>query len=230
MRKLGILGGMSYESTQIYYQLINQEINRKLKKSHSAELVMYSFDYDELEKLLEKGLWELIEKRLIEEGLKLKSIGAEGLILCANTMHQVANQVEKEVGIPLVSIVKETYREVKQMNLKRVGLIGTLYTMHSGMYQNYFSAHGIEVIEPSVDEKQLIHDVIYKELIVGVYPENSRKRIVDIIESMNVEGIILGCTELPLLILDKHLNIHRFDTLSIHAKAAAKWMLEGIES
>lgn len=228
MKKLGLLGGMSYESTQIYYQIINQEINRKLKKSHSAELIIYSFDYDELEQLLEAGRWDLIEKRLIEEGLKLKSIGAKGLLLCANTMHQVAEYVEKEVGLPLISIIKETYNAVKQKDLTRVGLIGTLYTMKSGMYQRYFKDQGIQIVEPSFEDQQFVHHVIYKELIVGIYREESRDRILKIIESMHVEGIILGCTELPLLILDKDLSIHRFDTMDIHAKKAAAWMLEGI--
>lgn len=230
MNKLGLLGGMSYESTQIYYRIINQEINKKLKKSHSAELVMYSFDYRELEVLLEQNRWDLIEKRLIEEGLKLKSIGAKGLILCANTVHQVQDQVESGVGLPLISIVKETYEAVRSKNIQKVGLIGTLYTMKSGMYQSYFKEHGLEVVLPSIEDQRFIHHVIYQELVVGIYHEESRKRIIHIIESMHVDGIILGCTELPLLILDKHLHIHRFDTMDIHAKAAAKWMLEGVKS
>lgn len=227
MYKLGILGGMSYESTQVYYQIINQEINKKLKKSHSAELVMYSFDYDEIEELLIKDRWDLIKNRLVEEGLKLKLIGAKGLILCANTVHIVADFVEKEVGLPLIHIVKETYQAVQNQSLKKVGLIGTSYTMKSGIYHNYFKDRGIEVVVPKEEDQNLIHDVIYQELIVGKYSDLSRNKILDIIKRMDVEGIILGCTELPLLILDKDLAISRFDTMEIHAKAAANWMIKG---
>ena len=153
MKCLGMIGGMSYESTKVYYELINQEINRKLKKSHSAEIVMYSFDYDILEKWLEENRWDLIENRLIKESLKLKSIGAEGIILCANTMHQVANQVEESVGLPLIHIVKSTFQCVNQKKLTKVGLIGTIYTIQSDMYHSYFKSHGIEIITTSLDNQ-----------------------------------------------------------------------------
>lgn len=225
MKCLGMIGGMSYESTKVYYELINQEINRKLKKSHSAEIVMYSFDYDILEKWLEENRWDLIENRLIKETLKLKSIGAEGIILCANTMHQVANQVEESVGLPLIHIVKSTFQCVNQKKLTKVGLIGTIYTMQSDMYHSYFKSHGIEIITPSLDNQKIIHHIIYKELIIGKLSEESREKILQIIKSLEVEGIILGCTELPLLIKEEHLSIHRFDTMEIHAKSAVKFML-----
>lgn len=227
MYKLGILGGMSYESTQVYYRIINQEINKKLKKSHSAELVMYSFDYDEIEEFLKNNRWDLIKNRLVEEGLKLKLIGAKGLILCANTVHLVAEHIEKEIGLPLIHIVKETYKAVKEKNVTKVGLIGTSYTMKSGMYQKYFKDRDIEVVIPEENDQDYIHQVIYQELIIGKYNTESRNKIIEIINHLNVEGIILGCTELPLLISEKDLSIARFDTMDIHAKAAAHWMLEG---
>ena len=227
MYKLGILGGMSYESTQVYYRIVNQEINHILHQSHSAELVMYSFDYNEIEVLLKENRWDLIKNLLVDEGSKLKLIGAKGLILCANTVHIVADYVEKEVGLPLIHIVKETFHVVLSQGLKKVGLIGTSYTMNSGIYQNYFIERGIEVVIPNEKDQKLIHDVIYQELIVGQYSDLSRNKILDIINRMNVQGIILGCTELPLLILDKDLKISRFDTMEIHAKAAANWMIKG---
>lgn len=226
MKRLGMLGGMSYESTQTYYQIINQEINRRLKKSHSAELVIYSFDYAELERLLEKNDWNNITNRLVEEALKLKMIGAKAFMMCANTMHHVAFEVEKQVGLPLIHIVKETYHAVQKAHITKVGLIGTMYTMQSEMYPHYFLERGIEVITPQLKDQQIIHDIIYKELIVGIFKKESREKILEIIASLGVEGIILGCTELPLLILDEHLDIYRFDTLAIHAKAAANFMLE----
>jgi aspartate racemase len=225
MKKLGMLGGMSYESTAVYYQLINHEINKQLKSSHSAEIIMYSFDYDELEKRLEKHLWQEIEDRMVEEAYKLISVGAECIMLCANTIHQIAPGLEKKISVPLIHIVKETYKEVKKMNLKKVGLIGTKYTMESTMYPSYFNEHGIEVIVPDQHDQQVIHDIIYKELIIGNFNDESRQKILHIIDHMHVDGIILGCTELPMLIKKEHLPIHRFDTMEIHAKAAAKWML-----
>lgn len=225
MKKLGMLGGMSYESTAVYYQLINQEVNRRLKASHSAEIIMYSFDYDELEKRLEKHLWQEIEDRMVEEANKLILAGAEGMMLCANTIHQIAPGLEKRMSVPLIHIVKETYKEVKKINLQKVGLIGTKYTMESTMYPSYFNEHGIAVTVPNECDQQMIHDIIYKELIIGKFDEFSRQKILQIIDNMHVDGIILGCTELPILIKKEHLQIHRFDTMEIHAKAAAKWML-----
>ena len=225
MKTLAMLGGMSYESTTHYYQIINEEINRHLKGSHSAKLLMYSFDYNELEKKLEKGLWNDIKERLIDEAKKLKSIGAEGLILCANTMHIVARDVEKEVGMPLIHIAEETMKIIKEKNLKKVGLIGTSYTMKSRLYDDYANQFKIELVKPNPLDQDVIHQVIYTELIVGMMRDESREKIIKIIDEMQVEGIILGCTELPLLIRKEDLNIERFDTLEIHAKQAALWML-----
>ncbi|HCZ23997.1 MAG TPA: aspartate racemase [Acholeplasmataceae bacterium] len=225
MKTLAMLGGMSYESTTHYYQIINEEINKHLKGSHSAKILMYSFDYSELEKRLEKGQWDQIKERLIDEAKKLKSIGAEGFILCANTMHIVAHDVEKEVGIPLIHIAEETMKIIKEKNLKKVGLIGTSYTMKSHLYDDYANQFNIELVKPNDHDQDVIHRVIYNELIVGVMRDESRRKIVQIIDEMHVEGIILGCTELPFLIKKEDLKIERLDTLEIHAKQAALWMI-----
>lgn len=226
MKRIGLIGGMSYESTQIYYRIINEEINRALKKSHSADLVMSSFDYQELKEYMEGHRWDLVEERLYEEGNHLKMIGAKGLVLCANTVHIVALQLEKRWDIPLIHIAKCVRDEVEQSDLKKVLLLGTQYTMQSDIYQTLFKEKGIEVITPSLKDQLYIHQCIYNELIVGDFRLESRHKIVEIIHKMSVQGVILGCTELPLLIKDEHLSIKRLDTLFIHAKAIAKWMLK----
>jgi aspartate racemase len=227
MKTLGILGGMSYESTLTYYQLINRGINKRLKGSHSASIYMYSFDYQELDSALQNKDWAYISNRLIEEGLKLKQVGAEGLMLCANTTHLVADQVKEKVQLPLIHIADETAKFIQTKGLKCVGLIGTRYTMESDMYPSRLSHYGIEVVLPHAKDQEIIHHIIYHELIVGQFKDNSRQQILDIIHKMNVKGIILGCTELPLLIREEDLMIHRFDTLHIHAEAAIEFMLKG---
>jgi aspartate racemase len=225
MKTLAMLGGMSYESTLTYYQVINEVINQKMGGSHSAKIIMYSFDYAELESLLEKGEWQRIEDRLTEEALKLKACGADGFLLCANTMHLVADKVEKRVGLPLIHIAKETIKEVKAKGIQNVGLLGTMYTMQSDLYDKLAKAENITIVKPSPEQQMKIHDVIYKELIVGKMHDQSRRDLLAIIDSLEVDGVILGCTELPLLIREKDLDIARFDTLYLHAKKAALWML-----
>lgn len=227
MKILGMLGGMSYESTLTYYQYINQGIQHRLKSSHSAKIYMYSFDYQELDDALHRHDWITIKKRLIEESLKLKNAGAQGLMLCANTTHLVADEVEKHVGLPLIHIADETAKVVKSLHLKRVGLIGTRYTMESDLYPSRLKQQGIDVIVPNPKDQETIHHIIYHELIRGQWHDSSRQKILTIIDNMHVEGVILGCTELPLLIRPEDLWIHRFDTLKIHAEAAVDWMLQG---
>jgi aspartate racemase len=211
----------------IYYQLINQGINQRLKKSHSAQIYMYSFDYDELENALEHQDWDYMAKRLIEEGLKLKSSGAKGLMLCANTTHIVADRIKKEVQLPLIHIADETAKVIQSLGFTRVGLIGTRYTMESDLYPSRLRPFGIDVVVPTLEDQNMIHHIIYRELIVGIYDQKSRDKIVSMIEKMHVQGIILGCTELPLLIRKEDLSIHRLDTLDIHSRAAVNFMLDG---
>ena len=228
MKVLGLLGGMSYESTETYYRLINEGVQKKLGGSHSAELYIYSFDYKELEVLLEKNDWLTITSLLSEQGQRLKKAGAEGIMLLANTMHIVADQVEKGVGLPLIHIVKSTMEKVIQKGLTRVLLIGTRYTMESPLYPETFESQGIEVKTPNTEEQAIIHNIIYQELIRGTFSDQSRKEILKIIQSyqnQGIEGVILGCTELPLLIRLNDVSIHRFDTMEIHAQRAVDWIL-----
>lgn len=224
MRTLGMLGGMSYESTTVYYDLINKFVNQAKGLSHSAKILMYSFDYQELEILLETSAWDELTMKMIDAGLKLKSIGAEGLILCANTMHIIAEDVETSVGLPLIHIAKETLNEAKIRGYKKVGLLGTRYTMTSSIYDQ----EDIEVIKPTDQEMTVIHEIIYQELIVGKYLSSSLEKAKNVIKHLKehgAEAIVLGCTELPLLIKPEHIDLPILNTLYIHAKAAANFIL-----
>lgn len=224
MRTLGMLGGMSYESTTVYYDLINRFVNQAKGLSHSANIIMFSFDYQELEELLEQSAWDRLADKMIDAGLKLKSIGAEGLILCANTMHIIADKVEKSVGLPLIHIAKETLNEAKKQGFKTLGLLGTRYTMTSSIYDQ----EEMRIIRPSRDEMTRIHEIIYKELIVGTYRSSSldqAKNVIRHLKSQGADAIILGCTELPLLIKPEHVDLPILNTLHIHAKAAADFII-----
>ncbi|RJX26703.1 MAG: amino acid racemase [Acholeplasma sp.] len=227
MKTLGMLGGMSYESTTVYYDLINKFVNQALGFSHSAKILMVSFDYQELEILLEKSAWKELTIKMIDQGLKLKSIGADGLILCANTMHIIAEDVQKSVGLPLIHIAKETLHEAKIRGYKKVGLLGTRYTMTSSIYDQ----EDIEVIKPTDQEMTVIHEIIYQELIVGKYLSSSlekAKTVIKHLKERGAEAIVLGCTELPLLIKPEDIDLPILNTLYIHARAAANFVVSNV--
>jgi len=230
MKTIGLLGGMSYESTLEYYRLINQGIQRAMGGSHSAQILLYSFDYRELEVLLEKDHWQQIEDRLTEEGHKLKEAGADMIALCANTVHIVAKNVEKRVGLPLIHIAEATADKAIDKGLKKVLLLGTIYTMGSTMYKDIFKQKNIELITPSLRDQAFIHRVIYHELIRGIFNEGSRIKFLEIIhkieEESTIDGVILGCTEIPLLIEQKHIELPLLNTLEIHVEKMIEALLK----
>jgi aspartate racemase len=228
MKTIGLLGGMSWESTLEYYRLINEQIKSHYGGSHSARLLMYSFDYDELEQLLNRNDWNKILDLLVEYGLKLKNAGAEYLVLCANTMHIVADQVEQKVGLPLIHIGKATLDDVLKKDIKKVALLGTKYTMQSHIYPELFNQHSIEIMTPTTEEQDMIHHVIYKELILGVFSEQSKHEFLNIIKrlkSAGAQGVILGCTEIPLLIKQSDVDCPVFNTLNSHVNHIVKKMV-----
>lgn len=233
MKTIGLLGGMSWESTLEYYRLINMEVKQRLGGSHSASILMYSFDYHQLEKLLEQNRWDEIAQLLIRQAKKLKDAGAEILLICANTMHIVADQVEQESGLPLIHIVKSTLEDAQKRHIHRVALLGTMYTMESPIYPHLFSKGGIEVILPSKREMAMIHRTIYQELILGNFNETSRHRFLDVIHDLRnkgAEAVILGCTEIPLLIHDEHLpGFPVLNTMQIHARSAVDAALRDLD-
>jgi aspartate racemase len=187
---------------------------------------MYSFDYAELEVMLEQNAWELIVERLIFEGLKLKQAGAQLLVLCANTMHLVADEVERGVGLPLVHIAKATRSAVLSHHIKKVLLLGTSYTMGSTLYPSLFLESGIDLIVPNLRDQGFIHRTIYQELIRGIYLEEKREKFLKIMDEAKkdqaIEGVILGCTEIPLLVQQKDTDIPLFNTLHLHVDAIVK--------
>lgn len=228
MKTIGLLGGMSYESTTAYYQLINRQVQEQLGGSHSAKLLLYSFDYHELEMLLNEQKWDQISMMLVKQGKKLKRAGAEMLVLCANTMHIIAEQVEEQVGLPIIHIAKATAEAIKEENIHRILLMGTTYTMQSNMYPHILDTYNIQTVIPDGFEQAFIHQTIYEELIKGVYKESKKSAFIDMIEKyglLGVQGVILGCTEIPLLIKKEDVTLKRFDTLDIHVKAIVKAML-----
>lgn len=225
MKTIGLLGGMSWESTLIYYKLLNQAVKEKLKGSHSAKIIMYSFDYAELEALLNQNAWQDIYQILLDKSQKLIDQGADLIVLCANTMHIIAKRLAAEIRVPLIQITEATAEKVVERKLKKVALIGTKYTMQSTIYQAAFEHTLVEVFIPNLETQDMIHHTIYNELIKGVFLKERRDQFIEMINQLakqGVEGVIMGCTEIPLLIQEKDVSIPLFDTLSIHVDAIIK--------
>ncbi len=229
MKKIGLLGGMSWESSLEYYKILNELVKSKLGGSHSADCLLYSFDFHEIEVLQNKGNWKSLTKLMVDEAINLKNAGAEFIIICTNTMHLMAPNIEEKTGLKVIHIADATGDEVVKRNVKKVLLLGTKFTMEGTFYKERLENKGIQVLIPDVPDRQIIHDIIYNELILGILNPESKQIYINIIEKMKdkgVEGVILGCTEIPLLIKDKDVSVEVFDTTEIHAKAAIEYALK----
>jgi len=230
MKTIGLLGGMSWESTLTYYSLINQGVRDQLGGLHSAELVLYSVEFAEIEKLQNAGLWEEAGRLLVTAAKKIESAGARALLICTNTMHKVAPQVEAAIDIPLLHIADATGRIIVGKGMKKVGLLGTRFTMEEDFYKGRLTEKfGIEVIIPSPEERDLVHRVIYDELCCGKIKETSKNAYVDIVNNLGRQGaeaVILGCTEISLLIKEQDASLPLLDTTAIHAREAVRFALE----
>lgn len=217
MRTIGLLGGMSWESTASYYKEINEGVKEILGGLHSAKICLYSVDFDEIEKLQHDGCWDETGKILSKAAQSVEAGGADFLLICTNTMHKVAEEVQSSISIPLVHIAD---------GIQRVGLLGTKFTMEQGFYKNRVSEnYGIEVIVPNNEEQNIVHEVIYSELCLGKINNDSREKYLEIISnlySQGAEAIILGCTEIALLVQQQHTNVPLYDTTQIHAAQAVK--------
>ncbi|WDF56740.1 aspartate/glutamate racemase family protein [Mucilaginibacter sp. KACC 22063] len=224
MKTIGLIGGMSWESTVLYYQLINRMVNYKLGASHSAKLVMYSVDFEELAKLQRADRWDQAADMMVEAARNLQNAGADMVLICANTMHKVAVAVASHVTIPLIHIGDATADVIKKSGIKKVGLLGTRYTMEQEFLKESIRTHGLEVIVPEDQvDRDLVHEVIYSELAKGIINDESRRAYLSIMEKMaanGADGIILGCTEIGMLIKPEHTPITLFDTTVIHAEKA----------
>ncbi|NQT17469.1 MAG: aspartate/glutamate racemase family protein [Planctomycetes bacterium] len=230
MKTIGLIGGMSWESSIEYYRLINEEIKARLGGLHSAKCVMYSVDFAEIEPLQQGGRWDEATQRMIGAARHVENGGADFLVLCTNTMHKTADEIERNIGIPLLHIADTTAREVKARGLTNVGLLGTRFTMEDDFYKGRLTErHSLRVIIPSQAERHTVHRVIYEELCLGQVEESSKERYLAIMNNLvrsGAEGIILGCTEIGLLVSEDDSPVPAFDTTRIHAVAAANHALK----
>jgi aspartate racemase len=226
MKVIGLIGGMSWNSTLEYYRLINVEVSRKLGGLHSARLVLYSLDFEEIELAQHEAHWDDAADILVMAGTGLRQAGADFLVICTNTMHKLADIVAERTGLPLLHIVDVAGTAIVEHGLHRVGLLGTRFVMRQGFYQERLRNHfGIDVVVPNEDEQTAVHDIIYQELCQGRIEDTSRRICLEIIEALTgqgAEGIILGCTELPLLISPADVPVPVFDTTRLHAEAAVE--------
>jgi len=223
MNVIGLLGGMSWESTVEYYRVINQEVRRRLGRQHSAKILLYSVEFEEIEQMQYSGDWDRAGQLLGSEAKRLERGGADFILMCTNTMHKVASAVQDAVRIPLIHIADTVAERVKAQGLTRIGLLGTRFTMEEDFYKGWLSTHhGLEVVVPSAADREIVDRVIFAELCQGQILDTSRREYVRIIESLagqGAEGVILGCTEIGLLIKPEHSPLPVFDTAQIHAEA-----------
>ena len=229
MKTIGLLGGMSWESTQTYYRLINEGVKARLGGLHSAKLVLFSVDFAEIEALQHKGDWPATADILSGAGLSLQRAGANFLVIGTNTMHKVAPEIERAIQIPLLHIADATARVLKQDGVTRVGLLGTRFTMEQAFYRDRLEDAGIEVITPDEAQRDEVHRVIYEELCQGKINPESRDAYLDIVSSLSGRGaqaVILGCTEIGLLIRQADTSVPLYDTTEIHAAQAVELALK----
>src|SRR3982751_3641066 len=230
MRTLGLLGGMSWESTLPYYRYVNERVREKLGGLHSAKLVLYSVDFAEIERLQQIGDWDTAGRVLADAAQALERAGAEALVLCTNTMHRVLDAIEPAIGIPVLHIADATARRIRTSGIDKVGLLATRFTMEQDFYRGRLEKNGLSVLVPDADERAEIHRIIYEELCLGVVREASAAIYRNIMASLvdrGAEGLILGCTEIGLLVRADDTNVPVFDTARIHAEDAVDWALSG---
>jgi aspartate racemase len=224
MRTIGLLGGMSWESSIEYYRIINQRVRQRLGGYHSARSVLYSFDFHDIEQLQRTGDWEEAGRRLGEAARRVEAAGAELLVLCTNTMHRLADQVQAAVDVPLLHIANATAQALRGLGVRRVGLLGTRYTMEQDFYRGRLVRHGFGVLIPEPPALEEVHQIIYDELVHGVVRPASRTRYLEVVEGLagrGAEAVILGCTEIELLIRDGDADVPLLETARIHAETAA---------
>ena len=229
MKVIGMLGGMSWESTASYYAALNEGVKQRLGGLHSAKIVLYSVDFSEIETLQHQGDWDATAELLAEGAQAIERAGADFLIICTNTMHKVAPAIQAAIGIPIVHIADATAEALRRDGIRRVGLLGTRFTMEQPFYRERLEAHGIDVVVPDEQARAAIHEVIYSELCLGVIRQGSKQRFLKIMESLRTEGaeaVILGCTEIGLLVQQTDTDIPLYDTTAIHAERAVTYALE----
>ncbi|EFO9318766.1 TPA: aspartate/glutamate racemase family protein [Campylobacter coli] len=229
MKTIGIIGGMSFESTITYYKTINETINNQLGNLNSAKILLYSVNFEEIANLQKNGEWEKAAQILGECAKKLELGGADFILIATNTMHKIFNQIQKNIKIPLIHIAQSTAKILKQQNIHTIGLLGTQYTMMEDFYKNALKKENINTITPNQSDMQELSDIIFNELCKGQMKENSKEKYLKIIQKLKdkgAQGIVLGCTEIGLLISQEDTNIPIFDTALIHALDAVNLALK----
>ncbi|WP_406304694.1 aspartate/glutamate racemase family protein [Streptomyces sp. NBC_00885] len=230
MKTIGLIGGMSWESSAEYYRLLNELVRERLGGLHSAKCVLHSVDFAEIEELQVAGDWERAGEILADAARGLQAAGADLLLICTNTMHKVAGQVEAAVSVPLLHLADATADAVRAQGIGRVGLLGTAFTMEQDFYRDRLAGHGLDVLTPDAEGRALVHRVIYEELCLGVVREESRAAYQDVIARLvaaGAEGVVLGCTEIELLIGEKDSPVPVFPTTRLHVEAAVDAALGG---
>jgi len=229
MKTIGLVGGMSWESTQDYYRIINQRVKELAGGFHSAKLVLYSVDFDEVESRQHQGRWEELTALMVDAARRVERAGAECLLICTNTMHLMADPVQDSIRISLLHIVDVTAGAVKARGFNKVGLLGTRFTMEKDFYKGrLLKKHGLEVLVPEEKDRDLVHAILYDELCLGKISDASKqafRTIIAKLESAGAQGIILGCTEIPMLVKQEEYEIPLFDTTDLHARAAVDFAL-----
>ena len=230
MKTIGLIGGMSWESTAHYYQIINREVKARLGGLHSGKVCLYSVDFAEIETLQHQGRWDDTAIILAQAAKSVEAGGADFILICTNTMHKVADQIQQVVNVPLIHIADTTAENLVSDGIKKVGLLGTRFTMEQDFYkQRLIDKFGVDVFVPGSDDQTIIHNVIYNELCKGEVRDDSRQHYLAIIEKLveqGAEAVILGCTEIAMLVEPHHTDVKLYDTTEIHAKAAVEKALD----
>jgi aspartate racemase len=221
MKTIGLIGGMSWESSIVYYQRLNEAVREKMGGLHSAKVILFSLDFAEVASLQHDGQWEELRNVLTHAASQLENAGAEVIAIATNTMHVLADEVQAAIGVPLIHIAEATAKGIQQTKIQHVALLGTKFTMEGGFYRDYLeNRHGLTVFIPEPEERDAVHRIIYQELCQGRVLEPSKATLVQIIDNFakkGVEGIILGCTELPLILKQEDVSVRLFDTMALHA-------------
>lgn len=230
MKTIGLLGGMSWESTGLYYQQINRGIQRELGSLNSAQIILNSINFAQIEILQKQGKWKEASDFLTREAIKLQNVGVDGIALCTNTMHICAPEIIDELNVPFLHIADATAQAVLQKNIRHIALLGTRFTMEQNFYKYQLQSHDIKVTIPQVEDRKFVHKVIYEELCCGQIHESSRLQFIEIIRKLKnegIQGVVLGCTEIGMLLPDENiLNIPLFDTTKAHVNQIIQFMLD----
>lgn len=227
MKIIGLIGGMSCESSALYYKLINEGVRNRLGGNHSAKSILYSVDFDEIVEKQFAGKWDELSAQLTDIAIKLEKIGADAIAICTNLMHKTVPTMEKSIAIPIIHIAHEVGKTIQAAGMQKVGLLGSIFTMQEDFYKNIISEYGITVVTPNEKDMQIVSNILYTETPKGIIKPESEQAIQQAITNMikkdAIEGVILGCTELPLII--KKSSVELFDTTSIHAQAIIEFVL-----